>query len=46
MVMLNHPRLDGVERDIPSGDVRSWERAGWVRVEPVKTKRGTKTSSK
>lgn len=46
MVMVKHPRLDGVKRDIPSGDVRSWERAGWVRVEPVKTKRDTKTSSK
>lgn len=46
MVMLKHPRLDGVERDIPSGDVRSWERAGWVSVEPLKAKRDTKTSSK
>ncbi len=46
MVMLKHPRLDGVERDIPSADVRSWERAGWERVEPVKTKRDTKSTDK
>lgn len=46
MVMVKHPRLDHVERDIPSTDVRSWERAGWVRVEPSKAKRGTKTSGK
>lgn len=35
-MIVKHPTLAGVERDVPDKDVKRWQKAGWLADEPKK----------
>lgn len=32
---VHHPYVEGVSREVPSGEVDRWKRAGWRLTEPT-----------
>ena len=43
MPQLNHPTIPGVSHEVPTKDVKRWERSGWVApAESAKSSEPTK----
>lgn len=37
MTKIRHPLIEGIEKEVPAKDAKSWLVAGWVEIVPPKT---------
>ena len=43
-MLIKHPQIDGLSREVPDEQAKEWIEAGWVQVQPEKpVKTGAKT---